>query len=247
MQDSQYLTEYVEFFEKFEDKRILIIQNLNLEFIYATKPYKEYINITDEDIIGLGLKDSNHPGKELAKDTRPIALKVIATKTGASFFITYKLPHNNEKQCIFYNLNPIINPASNSVVGITGEMQIINPWIISKMFSLVNSSNKQDVEIIPHSIMKLSEREKEVLFLLTLGHNYKEAAAILSNAAGKQISASTINSIIHRQLFKKFDVINTTELIIKSAKLKTLQTIPSSILELKNGIYELTFHESQSN
>jgi len=245
MQDSQYLTEYVEFFKKFEDKRVLMIENTNLEFLYITQAYKKYMNITDEDIIGRKLKDSNHPGKELAKDFKPIALKVIKTKTSASFFITHKLPHNDEKQCIIYTFNPIINPATNNVVGLTGEMQIIDPSIISKMFSFINAEQNQ---VIPLSNpISLSEREKEVLFLLTLGHNYKEAAAILSKATGKQISASTINSIIHRQLFKKFDVINTAELVIKSAQLKALQAIPGSILELKNGIYEVTFHEIQDN
>jgi DNA-binding CsgD family transcriptional regulator len=243
MQDVQYLTEYVGFFKKFEDKRILMIENTNLEFLYMTKAYKEYMNIKDEDIIGRKLKDSNHPGKELAKDFKPIALKVIETKHSASFFITYKLPHNDEKQCILYTFNPIINPATNNVAGLTGEMQIIDPSIISKMFSFINASPNQ-VIALPNPV-NLSDREKEVLFLLTLGHNYKEAAAILSKATGKQISASTINSIIHRQLFKKFDAINTAELVIKSAQLKTLQTIPSSILELRNGIYELTFQVPQ--
>lgn len=241
MQDQEYLNNYVNAIKICEGRRILKVENTNLEFIYMSRAYKKFLNITDEGIIGLRLKDSDHPGKELAKKFKPIALKALATRSYASFFIVYKLPHFENKECIIYTLEPIINPETKNTVGMTGEMHIIDPSTISRMFSFINSSSPPNPEYGDLNSIKLSEREQEVLFLLTLGHSYKEISIILSNAANKQILSSTINSIIHRQLFKKFAVTSTTELIIKSAQVKALKGIPSSILELKHGVYEVTF------
>ncbi len=243
MQDQEYLNHYVNATKICEGRRILKIENTNLEFIYMSRAYKKFLNVTNDGIIGRRLKDSDHPGKELAKKFKPIALKALATKSYASFFIVYKLPHFVNKECIIYTLEPIVNPTTKNIVGMTGEMHIIDPGTISRMFSFINSSSPANTEEDNLNSVKLSEREEEVLFLLTLGHSYKEISLILSNAANKQILSSTINSIIHRQLFKKFDVTSTTELVIKSAQAKALKRIPGSILELKHGIYEVTFTE----
>ncbi len=238
MKDQEYLQTYINALKIVEGERIMVVTQATLEFAYVTAGYKKYI--TDEDMIGVRVKDSNHPGKEAAEEFRQISLKVLATKASASFFVIYKFPKIGNTTCFIYTLAPIINPHSENVVGLMGEFQILDPSIISKMFGLIFSFAFPKVDTPELSEISLTVREKEILFLLTLGYGHKEISYILSRAS-KKISPNTVNTIIRRQLFKKFHVSTTSELIIKSGQSKALNKIPSSIIELNYGVYDITY------
>lgn len=75
----------------------------------------------------------------------------------------------------------------------------------------------QPIEIVPHNI-KLSQREKEVLYYLSCNKAPKEITQILSTNQKKEISHYTIHSIINKQLYTKFEVTTTNKLLEKAAR-----------------------------
>ncbi len=94
----------------------------------------------------------------------------------------------------------------------------------------VNTLNKAagtKVNIINGSgNIKLSRRESEILYYLSMHRNPKEIAIILSASEGKKIAPSTVSSIINKGLYPKFDVHNTGQLIDKAISLQLLTFFP---------------------
>jgi len=86
----------------------------------------------------------------------------------------------------------------------------------------VNSYEKFDI--------KLTTRDVEILYLLSIGKSPKEIASILSKIYKRNISASTISALINKQLYPKFDVYNVSQLIEKATSLKMIPFMAESIL-----------------
>jgi PAS domain S-box-containing protein len=74
--------------------------------------------------------------------------------------------------------------------------------------------------------IRLTKREREVLYLLSLNKSPKDMAAIISMLEDKEIQDSTINGLINKQLYKKFEVFNVGQLIEKANALKLIPFLP---------------------
>lgn len=85
----------------------------------------------------------------------------------------------------------------------------------AKMKTLQAISGKK-FSINKNEQIKLTEREGEILYLLSLGKQSKEISQILSNVHNKKIAPSTIAGIINKNLYTKFDVFNCSLLIEKA-------------------------------
>ena len=73
--------------------------------------------------------------------------------------------------------------------------------------------------------ISLTKRETEILYLLSLGKSPKEIANILSKAQNKSVCASTINAMINKQLYPKFEVYNVNQLIEKAHLMRKIPLI----------------------
>ncbi len=73
--------------------------------------------------------------------------------------------------------------------------------------------------------IKLTKREREILYFLSLNKSPKEIATILSGLENKPLSSATILSIIDKQLYIKFEVFNVSQLIEKANSLKLIPFI----------------------
>ncbi|MCC2625453.1 MAG: hypothetical protein K0R14_1326 [Burkholderiales bacterium] len=73
-----------------------------------------------------------------------------------------------------------------------------------------------DIEI------KLTKREREILYFLSLSRSPKDIAIIISTLENKEICDSTINAIINKKLYPKFKVFNVGQLIEKAYILKLI-------------------------
>lgn len=76
----------------------------------------------------------------------------------------------------------------------------------------------------------LTKREQEVLYFLSMGKSPKEIANIFSKLENKKIASATIGGVINKQLYPKFDVFNTGQLIEKASLLKLIPFLHESIL-----------------
>lgn len=61
--------------------------------------------------------------------------------------------------------------------------------------------------------IELTKREREVLYFLSYNKSPKEIASILSNLEEKPIAPKTVQAVIDKQLYPKFNVYSTGELI----------------------------------
>lgn len=90
--------------------------------------------------------------------------------------------------------------------------QILNKFKISNMNDKLGISQPA----ISNGNVKLSKREKEVLYFLALNKSPKEIAAILTSLDDKEISPKSIQAVIDKQLYRKLDVYNQGQLIEKA-------------------------------
>ena len=115
-----------------------------------------------------------------------------------------------------------------------GLFSIIDTIKVSNHLQLLMSANKMAyffngtiASNINLPIINLTSREQEVLFLMVLGKTNKEIGAILQKIySTASPTSSTINSIIHNQLHKKFNTTNISTLIEKAKSGGYLDQIP---------------------
>lgn len=94
-------------------------------------------------------------------------------------------------------------------------------------FNSVNRKSNVNNRIlanIPPNI-KLTKRENEILFYMSLNKSPKEISTILSSSGNKPVSANTIQSIINKQLYPKFNVHNASHLLEAAFALGLIETI----------------------
>lgn len=100
--------------------------------------------------------------------------------------------------------------------------QLMNGFKLTVLNDKIGAS---DLSIInPH--IKLSNRESQILYYLSLHKSPKEIAEILTILEDKTIAVSTIQTIVNKRLYKKLDVYNLGGLIEKATRLRLIPFLP---------------------
>jgi PAS domain S-box-containing protein len=86
----------------------------------------------------------------------------------------------------------------------------------------VSHYNKNQPNTTKLQNIKLTKREREIIYFLSLNKNSKEIAQILSVLENKNLSPSTILSIIDKKLYLKFGVNSISALVEIANKLKLI-------------------------
>lgn len=92
-------------------------------------------------------------------------------------------------------------------------------------------NNRLGVKVEAKSLQSniiISKRECEILYYLALNKSPKEIASIFAVLDQKIVAASTIQSIIDKQLYVKFNVFNISQLIEKANMLRLIPFLPDS-------------------
>jgi PAS domain S-box-containing protein len=79
--------------------------------------------------------------------------------------------------------------------------------------------------------IKLTRREQEVIYFLSMGKSPKEIANIISSRENKSISHYTISSIICKKLYIKLEVFSIGQLVERAKLLHLVPFIPDSFLK----------------
>ena len=129
-----------------------------------------------------------------------------------------------------------MEPESQQIIGCK---LIFTPAEIAYFFSILIQTNGQiDPNDLPENDDYLTKREHQVAFLLCHCKDNEEIAKVISLTKDKSIQAKTINNIISRYLFPKFQVNNKDELQEKLKALNYDKKIPNSLLS--NQFIDLT-------
>ena len=95
---------------------------------------------------------------------------------------------------------PVIDPQTQQVVGIYAQGLAFSRVSLTALLKHQEKNKHPDLNI------KLSPREKQVIFLFLANLSSLEIAETIGKFEGKKISKSTIDSLFNDQLYIKFDV-----------------------------------------
>lgn len=126
------------------------------------------------------------------------------------------------------NLSPIINPASDNVVGILGLIHNLEIFNLSSI--LAQYYKASELAVPSMGKLLLTEREKQTIFFFLLNLDSKSIAEILSRIENKQISKNSLDQMFNKQLFPKFVVYNRKALYDKLITLGYNRLMPKNIL-----------------
>lgn len=125
--------------------------------------------------------------------------------------------------------SPLINPETNNVVG---TIFYLFDYNFSMNFQQYIESlyKKNQIHQPNEATIKLSKREKQIIFFFLAHFSSQEIAGLLYQIENKKVTKSTIDSIFTEQLYVKFDVDNRIALHKKLLLLGYDHFIPEDIL-----------------
>jgi len=231
MTDKEFLQQTIAAFKVIElglNNLLFAIKDTQSLMRYCTQPYVKLLGMKKlDDVIGDECIMDTF-GKFNRADILKEDQSVIKTRKR---HLTLKIHKFCGKiQPLTSSKEPIINPATNNVVGIFVvttklTMASFSQEIIQALDETKSTTPAQRKEY------QLTKREKQVIFLFLSHLSSQEIANILSKFNGTKIAKSTIDGIFTEQLFKKFAVVNRVGLRKKLTELGYAQAIPTEILD----------------
>lgn len=231
-----FFQEYLEFNERYYKNSFSLTLDHEFNVAFVGSEFLQVTGKTREQTLGKHLHESAQipeKNKILSKIAfcEAIALKQVKQIFIANLYHTYPGYH-----ILLLKFEPIIEPESQQVVG---SRLVFTPTDIAYFFDiLIQINGRIEPNDLPDNDDYLTKREHQVAFLLCHCKDNYEIAKVISLTKDKNIQAKTINNIISRYLFPKFQVNNKEEL---QEKLKTLnydKKMPNSLLS--NQFIDLT-------
>lgn len=229
MNDNEFLRNIVNCFKQIEiglPNLIYTIKDLDSKIVYVSNLYAIMVNHTLDELIGTtGLPPKT--GKYDPKNSIEEDKQVITHKKRYEFLKIGRFC--NKIQPLIVMKDPIINPTTQNVVGIYYLWKKLS--MSSFSHEIINSFNEIGVNKTATNIgVKLSKREKQVIFLFLANLSSQEIANALSQMDNKAITKSTIDGLFTEQLFVKFEVHNRVALKNALIKHGFDRVIPSELL-----------------
>lgn len=230
--------------------RYLWCNQYALDKIFCVKDKKEIIGKTDKellpmdetakfvDIDKLVLKNGRYDGEEygtingekkvfLTTKIRTVDNQNNVIIFGTSMDITAK--KETERLQIEIEKNKAVEKEQKRfkdfILQIAKQMSVVEQIIGEFKFNdLKDKIGNQTMQSeLPKYNIKLSKRERQILYYLSFNKVPKEIATIISSDENKVISPATIQSIINKRLFRKLNVVSIGQLIERA---NTLGLIP---------------------
>jgi hypothetical protein len=201
---------------------MLGIKNLNSVNVYCSNSFIQALGIKDTDIIGKQFLPSPILDIVIAEDQQVFTLRKLHT------FLKINKFHGMIKPLIFIK-TPLINPDTKNIVGLLFQ---VFEYSIANSFQqqIGNLYNMFVIREKKANTIKLSKREKQVVFFFLAHLSSQEIAEMLYKLENKRISKSTIDSVFTEQLYIKFNVVNRVALYKKLLELGYDKFIPEEVL-----------------
>ena len=201
------------------------IKDISSINVYCSKYFADVIGMPVSEIIGkVYLMPHFDQFLDIALDEDS---KVIKSRESHIFLKINKF-HNVLKPLIFIK-SPIINPSTQNVVGIL--FQAFEYGVANNFHQQIsNLYNEFLINTKKLCAIKLSKREKQVVFFFLAHLGSQEIADMLYQLENKRITKSTVDSVFTDQLYLKFNVTNRVALYKKLLELDYDKFIPQEIL-----------------
>ncbi|TXJ00591.1 MAG: hypothetical protein E6Q32_06220 [Neisseriales bacterium] len=228
LSDQEFISKVINGFKQFDsyiDNWCTLVRAADLTIIYSSPLYNKVFKC-DDSIIGQQafiVTNDKHFAEQNEFDKEKIIKQRQKIRTLAvTEYHGIVQPFSLEK-------SPLINPDTNNVVGIYCyyEKLSFSSLQLQILRSLDIYKYSYDVDIAKY---KLTQREKEAIFLFLAGLGSEDIASILAIVEGHNISKSAIDSLFRNQLFVKFEVYSRKALFDKLLNLGFDHYIPQSLL-----------------
>ena len=205
----------VDYYQRIEQKRIFCIIDLNYTILAINESTMEIFGLYGDAFMGKNfLTDFN---RSLTRSTFTSAnlLNCRWNKRVIQFLSVNKM-RTAGYETLLFEYTPLLNKNTNNVVAIliSAEIPLI-PINFHNLKERLKLNSLYETSLDENSVedrLDLSEREKEILFLLFHCSSRAEIAEIISKIHEKSISESAIRKLIQRNLYSKFNVVNDLEL-----------------------------------
>lgn len=245
---NKYLERYVEAAKIIYIDEAVAIQDMEFCHVYHTQNYLKLAGL-NESLIGKKYSDINSTKiSNYAK--KMLAVSEYVNRTGSKArYVSSSLIEGDANSCYLVEESLILDPANNEKAGRILKIAPLDVSLIWQVLRTTNNfkpdrrkvagsnypqeiSNPQNSQQYPN----LTEREREILFLMIIGEKYKSIANILSTVYEKDVKETAIKNLVHRQLFEKFNVYNSDALIETVIHNNLIIEIPDGLLKLLDGI-----------
>ncbi len=229
MNDNDFLNKIINSFKQIEDglpNLITIIKGLDSKILYASNIYAIMVGKSINELLGTtGLPPKTgkyDPKLSIEEDNQVITQRCRHEFLKIGTFC-------NKIQPLIVLKDPIINPATQNVTGIFYIWKKLSMSSFGQEIITSFNVTGTDQTRITHGI-KLSKREKQVIFLFLTNLSSQEIAKALSLMDNKTITKSTVDGLFTEQLFVKFEVHSRVALREKLISLGFDRVIPKELL-----------------
>lgn len=229
--DQEFLKQFISAIDVIAEalpKQMIGIKDINSVNIYCSRYFLEEVLVIDASKIIGKLNIEGDSTRFSPIDQIIIEDQGIMMRRKSQAYLKLNNFNDGIKPRIFIK-SPIINPATNNVVGLIYQgmdWSLINfNQQLIKAHQLFKPHNK---EIL--NLPKLTKREKQIVFFFLAKLGSQEIADILYTIENKHISKSTIDSIFIDRLYIKFEVTNRQALYDKLLQLGYDNLIPQDLL-----------------
>lgn len=207
---------------------LVVIVDVNMEVLFAGTECFKLATMPINQIIGSNVFDAvaiQNKNQSIAKDAFEAAMSQKQSKQFLSINI-YRV--NPDYRALLINLQPILDPNTKQVIG--AQIKLIPAELLVFFPIILRQNTQQTINDLPDNDHFLTRGEHQIAFLLFHTRNYAEIAEIITKLEGKPIKVSTINNIVHRYLFTKFNANTREMLIVELEKHNYHRKIPNSLL-----------------
>lgn len=238
--DKYFLSLYIESFTIiFATRMVAITRADNREFIYISQPFLNILNQKNGTLAGKKLRDLPLI-KPFIDEYLELLDKVRQSGCAVEALIAHDFNNSGINSIKLLQKKPIISPSSGKVIAVIDELKEFSiNYGITQFIKLMNyTSGSATAKQISQPIV-LTKREKEILFLLSLGKSPKNIAEFISKIENKILTPATVTATINKHLYLKFNVNSTSELIEQAVLLDLLDNIPGSFIRKSGVLMEL--------
>lgn len=200
----------VSYFQTIESKRIFCILDLEYNILAINDLTMSIFQLYGDNFLGKNFLHDFNRSPYRFTFAKANLLNCSLNKRKIQFLSVNKI-RKIDYELLLFEYIPLVNKETDHVIAILISAEV--PKIPINFYNLKERLKQGTTEYNePDDKLQLTEREREVLFLLFHCRSRGEIAEILSNIYNKNISEAAIRKLIQRNLYSKFNVLNDQEL-----------------------------------
>lgn len=218
--DQEFLNQYIAYFKLISESTGDLlggVLSLDREILYKSE-FAKRLGVSDNEVVA-----HLHKPEVMALQDKAIEKRSLVKYLLMGAF------ENSSTRFLVLSYAPIINPKTDNIVALYNSSKLVDTLNIWFILSKYYTKGVAVIDKFEYQI-KLTNREKQVVFLFLLNLDSSTIAKIISRIEGKTISKNAIDQVFKSQLIPKFSVFGRKALYDKLIDLGYYRFVPNNIL-----------------